>query len=41
MAKRLLPSLKTCSECGQCEEKCPYELPTKQRIKDLIAMVAQ
>ncbi|OGL43606.1 MAG: hypothetical protein A2W05_08505 [Candidatus Schekmanbacteria bacterium RBG_16_38_10] len=41
MGKRLLPSLKTCSECGQCEEKCPYDLPTRQRIKDLIAMVAQ
>jgi len=41
MGKRLLPSLKTCSECGQCEEKCPYNLPTRQRIKDLIAMVAQ
>ena len=39
MGKRLLPSLKTCTECGECEEKCPYNLPTRQRIKDIIAMV--
>ncbi|OGL39111.1 MAG: hypothetical protein A2042_07880 [Candidatus Schekmanbacteria bacterium GWA2_38_11] len=39
MGKRLLPSLKTCTECGQCEEQCPYNLPTRQRIKDIISMV--
>lgn len=39
LGKRLLPSLKQCSECGQCEEKCPYELPTKERIKSIIDML--
>lgn len=39
LGKRLLPSLKACSECGQCEDKCPYELPTRNRIKAIIEMV--
>lgn len=39
MGQRLLPSLKQCVECGQCEEKCPYELPTKERIKAIIDML--
>ncbi len=39
LGQRLLPSLKQCSECGQCEEKCPYELPTKERIKTIIDML--
>jgi len=23
-----------CQECGECEEKCPYELPIRQMLKD-------
>jgi predicted aldo/keto reductase-like oxidoreductase len=35
MAKRMLPVLETCNECGECVEKCPYHLPTPQRVKEL------
>jgi len=35
LAKRMLPALEECDECGQCVEKCPYHLPTPQRIKEL------
>ena len=34
----LLPWLEACEECGQCEEKCPYHLPTIKRKKELIAI---
>ena len=35
MAKRMLPALEECDECGQCVEKCPYHLPTPKRVKEL------
>jgi len=35
MAKRMLPQLETCDECGKCVEKCPYTLPTPRRVKEL------
>jgi uncharacterized protein len=35
LAKRMLPQLETCDECGQCVEKCPYTLPTPRRVKEL------
>ncbi|MFH1510548.1 MAG: 4Fe-4S dicluster domain-containing protein, partial [Candidatus Woesearchaeota archaeon] len=22
-----------CEECGECEKKCPYELPVRERMK--------
>jgi hypothetical protein len=34
-AKNLLPMLETCDECGECVEKCPYNLPTPKRVKEL------
>lgn len=27
-----------CNECGQCQEKCPYDLPTIQRKNDLLEL---
>jgi predicted aldo/keto reductase-like oxidoreductase len=27
-----------CEECGQCEDKCPYDLPTIKRKNDLIKL---
>ncbi len=35
LAQRMLPSLEKCEECGQCVEKCPYQLPTPKKVKEL------
>lgn len=35
LAKRMLPALEMCDECGQCVEKCPYQLPTPKKVKEL------
>ncbi len=35
LAKRMLPQLADCSECGKCVEKCPYHIPTPKRISEL------
>ena len=35
LAKRMLPMLEICDECGRCVEKCPYHLPTPKRVKEL------
>ncbi len=23
-----------CAECGECEEKCPYDIPIMERIRE-------
>ena len=28
------PSVADCQECGECEDKCPYDLPIRQMLKD-------
>lgn len=35
LAQRMLPALEKCDECGQCVEKCPYQLPTPKKVKEL------
>ncbi|MBI5376568.1 MAG: aldo/keto reductase [Candidatus Schekmanbacteria bacterium] len=30
-----------CNECGQCEEKCPYDLPTIERKNDLMKLFSR
>jgi predicted aldo/keto reductase-like oxidoreductase len=35
LATRMLPALEMCDECGQCVEKCPYQLPTPRKVKEL------
>ncbi len=27
----------TCTQCGKCEERCPYHLPIRERISDQVA----
>jgi len=41
MGKNLLVWLHACTECGQCEEKCPYNLPTIKRKNELIEMFSR
>jgi hypothetical protein len=36
--KNLLVWLQACEQCGKCEEKCPYTLPTRKRVRELIEM---
>lgn len=36
MGEGLLIWLQACDECGQCEEKCPYDLPVIKRKNELI-----
>jgi len=38
MGKSLLIWLQACTECGQCEEKCPYDIPTIKRKNELMEM---
>jgi predicted aldo/keto reductase-like oxidoreductase len=30
----LIKTAKTCTECGICEEKCPYSLPIREKIQE-------
>jgi predicted aldo/keto reductase-like oxidoreductase len=40
MGKRMLPAIEKCSECNKCVEKCPYDIPTPQRVKELCELLA-
>lgn len=39
LAKRMLPALEKCTECGQCVDKCPYNIPTPQKVKELLEIL--
>ncbi len=39
LAQRMLPALEKCAGCGACIEKCPYTIPTPQRVKELLQML--
>lgn len=34
--KKMIDRARTCSECGECEEKCPYNLPIRAMLKESI-----
>jgi hypothetical protein len=38
MGQNLLIWLQACEECGKCQEKCPYNLPTIKRKNELLEM---
>ena len=29
---------RTCTDCGQCEEQCPYQLPIRERTKEILSI---
>jgi hypothetical protein len=39
LAKRMLPALEKCTECGTCVGKCPYAIPTPQRVRELLELL--
>ena len=41
MGQNMLMWWQGCVECGQCEQKCPYGLPTIQRKNDLLALFSR
>jgi NAD-dependent dihydropyrimidine dehydrogenase PreA subunit len=41
MGHNMLMWWQGCVECGQCEEKCPYDLPTIKRKNDLISLFSR
>ncbi len=39
LGKQLQPALEKCDGCGSCEEKCPYDIPTPQRVQELLSLL--
>lgn len=40
-APKFAENLAKCVECGECEEKCPYDLPIMAKLKEVAAAVEQ
>jgi hypothetical protein len=38
MGKNSMIWFQACEECGKCEERCPYDLPTIKRKRDLLKL---
>jgi len=41
MGQNMLMWWQGCVECGQCEQKCPYDLPTIKRKNDLLTLFSR
>ncbi len=39
MGQPMLPALEKCSECNKCQERCPYDLLTSKRVKELAGLL--
>lgn len=39
LGKRMLPLLEKCTGCGRCVERCPYTIPTPQRVQELLLLL--
>jgi aryl-alcohol dehydrogenase-like predicted oxidoreductase len=39
--ENLVAAARNCAECGECEEKCPYQLPIREMIVQNLAMYEQ
>ena len=35
---KAMESVRNCIECGECVEKCPYDLPIPEMIREHLAM---
>jgi len=40
-AKRVVASAENCIQCGECEVKCPYELPIREMIAEHVELYRQ
>jgi hypothetical protein len=36
-----MESVEQCIECGECEQKCPYNLPISDLLKENLALYNQ
>jgi predicted aldo/keto reductase-like oxidoreductase len=41
VAKNVLAWLEACEECGECEQKCPYDMPIIERKRELMEMLGK
>ena len=39
LGKQLQPAMENCGGCGKCEEKCPYDIPTPERVQELLDLL--
>ncbi len=39
LGQQMKPALEKCDECGKCFEKCPYNLSTPKRVKELLELL--
>lgn len=37
-SEKFMETVRNCIECGECAERCPYDLPIPERLKELLAL---